>query len=75
MRAQLALTLRWCATRTPTRRHGRMLKGLGRSSGPPLLLCNGTVRPQPPDGSCLFHSLCFGLSRIAAARNVPHLFV
>ena len=55
----------------PDAQHGRMLKGLGRSSGPPLLLRNGTVRPQPPDGSCLFHSLCFGLSRIAAARNVP----
>jgi hypothetical protein len=50
-----------------------MLKGLGRSSGPPLLLRNGTVRPQPPDGSCLFHSLRFGLSRIAAARNVPNV--
>ena len=55
----------------PDAQPGRMLKGLGRSSGPPLLLRHGTVRPQPPDGSCLFHSLRFGLSRIAAARNVP----
>jgi hypothetical protein len=57
----------------PDAQHGRMLKGLGSSSGPPLLLRNGTVRPQPPDGSCLFHSLCFGLRRITAARNVPNV--
>ena len=38
-------------------------KQLGMSSGPPEILSVGAVRVtrQPGDGSCLFHSLCFGL--------------
>ena len=41
----------------PDAQPGRALKGLGSNSGPPLFLQRGRVFPQPPDGSCLFHSV------------------
>lgn len=56
----------------PDAQLGSSLKGLGARSGPILLLRHGTVRPQPPDGSCLFHSLRFGLERCRPLhQNVP----
>ena len=55
----------------PDAQPGQALRGLGASSGPPLMIRQGRVVGQPPDGSCLFHSLRFGLSRCSASLNVP----
>jgi hypothetical protein len=43
-----------------TRMLGKKGKVLG-GNAPPLITTRGRVVPQPPDGSCLFHSLSYGL--------------
>jgi len=53
---------------------------LGMSSGPPEILSSGSVRVvrQPGDGSCLFHSLCYGLkdgSTASALRRQVASFI
>jgi len=44
---------------------------MGSNSGKFVLRRANMVR-QPGDGSCLFHSLCFGLKRLGAARSNAH---
>merc|ERR1719296_84636 len=46
---------------------------LGRDSE--KVVRRGQVYPQPGDGSCLFHSLCFGLTKQAGFphKNAPRL--
>lgn len=56
--------------RHPDAQPGRALRGLGSSSAPPLFVRVGRVHRQPPDGSCLFHSLSFGLAQCSAS-DVP----
>jgi len=42
------------------------------SDGGNVVLRNARTIKQPGDGSCLFHSLCYGLSRNGTGRFDPH---
>jgi len=45
-------------------------KGIGDVGGDNFILRGGRVVPQPGDGSCLFHSLAFGIGGRATAREL-----
>ena len=42
-------------------------KDIGAGSGGNFVLAKGRQVQMPPDGSCLFHSLCYGLGKGTAA--------
>jgi hypothetical protein len=53
--------------RHPDAQPGR--KGIFGDASVPLLLRRGKIISQPGDGSCLFHSLRYGLARMAPAER------
>lgn len=53
--------------RHPDAQPGR--KGIFGGASTPLLLRKGRVARQPGDGSCLFHSLRYGLNRMSASER------
>ncbi|KAL3913114.1 MAG: hypothetical protein SGPRY_008099, partial [Prymnesium sp.] len=54
------------------KKQARALGVLGMASGPPEILPSSSVRVvrQPGDGSCLFHSLCYGLKDGSTASGL-----